>query len=443
MDTESLLQNVRNFFLEQYKDLKKTDSFLAFEPIGCVIDPDSYKNETTGLLDSTKANEDISEIVDRVPEISDVYIPGLDKISSHYEIVINSAQFNSSAIQAEDKSDYIALFGKIKSDAQGTFKDADKMSVVSSGGKFFPATTIPAEWYDKDSAIWATKEFHLKDEVITKQPEAAKPIDRKMQFLWKNIAVDKIDTEKVTEANPVLKNMLMANLMMKVNPVVAAATEAEPITVQPALASFKMSKHFSRIGQINEVQVEDTPAQNETENIKPILLNKSRALLNINPAIMASMSAKADFNRHFVVNDSIDHSTPVSSTNLSISFDYSIVQIHRFWFDTKMFDFSKLWYTLAQPEGFFSDGQRTPDNRGNLRAIPKAFIIVKNLKIKAEWSANDKNAAQNSVGFGCFNLVNSSFNENNELINPSLQIIGWLCEVMPKTPLTSDPFVKF
>ncbi len=439
MDTENLLQNVRNFFLDQYKDLKKTDSFLAFEPIGCVIDPDNYKNETTGLFDSTKANEDIAEIVDRVPEISDVYIPGLDKISSQYEIVVSSANFNSAAIQAEDKSEYIALFGKIKSEAESILKDADKMSVINGGGKFFPATTIPAEWYNKDSAIWANKEFNLKDEVVAKQPEAAKPIDRKMHFLWKNIAVDKIDTEKAAEVNPVFSTMLKSNLMFKVNPVVEN-TEAETTTDQPALATFKMARKFSKVHSLSNLNLAVTQPISAVETEKPIL---SRAFLNFNPAIAASISDKVDFNRHFVVNDAIDNSKPVSSTNLSISFDYSIVQIHRFWFDTKMFDFSKLWYTLAQPEGFFSDGQRTSENRGCLRAIPKAFIIVKNLKIKAEWSTNDKEAAQNSVGFGCFNLVNSSFNENNELTNSSLQIIGWLCEVMPKTPLTNDPFIKF
>jgi hypothetical protein len=169
----------------------------------------------------------------------------------------------------------------------------------------------------------------------------------------------------------------------------------------------------------------------------------SRALLHFDPAIAATLSQKTEFNRHLLNNDAIDVSQPVNSTDLSISFDYSIIQINRFWFDKKIFDFSKLWYTLAQPESFFSNGERTADNRGCLRAVPKAFIIVKNVKIKAAWTGSDKAAASTSVGFGCFNLVNSRFNENNELVNDSLQIIGWLCEVLPKTPLTNDPFIKF
>ena len=74
MDTENLLQNVRNFFTEQYKDLSKTGSFLAFEPIGCVIDPEEYKDAASGKINFALANEQISEIADKVADISDVFV---------------------------------------------------------------------------------------------------------------------------------------------------------------------------------------------------------------------------------------------------------------------------------------------------------------------------------------------------------------------------------
>ena len=448
MDTENLLQNVRDFFLDQYKDLSKTDSYIAFEPIGCVVNPEEYKDDTSGAINTTKVNEDISEIVDRVPEISDVFMPGLDKISSQYEILVKSAHFNSKAITSNDMSDYIALLGKIKSDAEKLLMDADRLSVVNIGGKFYPATMIPERWYDTQSAIWANKEFHLEDTVILDQPEAAKPIDKKMRFLWKSIAVEKINPTIVNESSPALKASINSEVFAK-HIANVRALELNSVKEMPVNRRFIDTDTSIRAVQpIEELAVPvahridvipDAEVSSKAEVIQSSLIAKE--LFNFKPELKTSISAKADFGRLLMSSNALVEAKPINSTNLSLSFDYSIVQIHRFWFNTQLFDFSKLWYTLAQQEGFFSSGQRTAENRGNLRAIPKAFILVKNLKIHASWSESDKEMVKNSVGFGCFNLASSSFNQENELTNPALQIIGWLCEVMPKTPATSDPFL--
>ena len=63
--------------------------------------------------------------------------------------------------------------------------------------------------------------------------------------------------------------------------------------------------------------------------------------------------------------------------------------------------------------------------------------LNENLSITAQWSEEDKKAATSAYGLGSFNLCNSSFT-NNTLTAPGIQIIGWICEVLPELPLYND-----
>ena len=445
MDTDNLLQNVRNFFLDQYKDLSKTNSYIAFEAIGHVIDPEDYIS-SQGEVNTAKANEDISEMVDKVPEISDVFIRGIGSISSQYEILIKAAVFNDKAIISEDKSAYITLLGEIKGDADKLLKEADLMSIKNAGDKFYPATTYPENWFDTRSAIWAHSEFHLSEATIQNPPVAAKSIDHKMQLYWKSIAVDKLTPAIINESSPLIKATIDKDFLAKYVEKIGLLEHdsTKQIKVIKDLAdtqrSFKPVLPMSQLmPMLHDVVLAPIPEHGSmTEASQPKVVSKE--LLNFKSGLKTSMLAKSDFTKLVMNSPDLVETKPANSTNLSLSFDYSIVQINRFWFNTHIFDFSKLWFTMALPESSFSSGQRSSENRGSLRAIPKAFIIIKNLKIQASWTEVDKDIVKNSFGFGCFNLVNSSFNEEkSELTNPALQIIGWLCEVTPKTPLTADP----
>jgi hypothetical protein len=155
-----------------------------------------------------------------------------------------------------------------------------------------------------------------------------------------------------------------------------------------------------------------------------LLVNKSAIGLSYSNLMLPNNNAVAD--------------EPVTSSKFSMSFDYCVVKLHRNWFDTKLLDISKLWHCLANEAGYFSTGKKEPSNKGKLRCIPKAIIVVKKIAIEANWSEADKKVAENSIGLGCFNLTESKFKDNT-LNAPSIQIIGWICEVLPKLPLISDP----
>jgi hypothetical protein len=121
-----------------------------------------------------------------------------------------------------------------------------------------------------------------------------------------------------------------------------------------------------------------------------------------------------------------------------MSFDYCFVNLERPWFDTSMFHYSNLWYCLSLPEDYFSTGGKDKANSGVLKSIPTAMILIKDLRIKAAWTEDDKTNAKNSIGLGIFNLNDSRFIDN-ELVTPGMQIIGWMCGILPKLPTMPDP----
>ncbi|WP_333875013.1 hypothetical protein [Methylobacter sp.] len=120
-----------------------------------------------------------------------------------------------------------------------------------------------------------------------------------------------------------------------------------------------------------------------------------------------SISQKADFNRVIMNNNTIVNVKPIQSNKFSMTFEYAIVQIERYWLDTKIFQYSDLWYSLAKRQSYFSNGKRSALNNGPLSAIPMAFIVIKNLKINADWTNHDVEQAK-------------------------------ICNVLPKMPLTND-----
>ena len=473
---DDLSRRIQTFFLEQYQDLSATTTFLAFEPLGCIINPDEYKDPATNQFMAAKADEDIAEIVDRVPEISEVFIPGLNQVSAQYGALVNGATFNDHALQAPDaaSSDYLALLGKLKNEALRTLADADRMSIVAASGKYFPVATVPGTWYDAQSPIWASKEFKA-DKLVPAQapspdflpskapdflpsstpdflPAAAVAPPRAPAFAWRTLAVDKVSPN----LRELASTAVLQRPMLNIRGLQALAAPAEPLAAAAPVASnlapgrlnLLRGSLLTAAAPLRAPAVSPVPA---VEGSPPPggankgLLNRllvGRTLNASTALVQPSLALKADFTRLVLTDPAATATKPTEFSNFTMAFDYCVVQVHRFWFDMKLVNYAKLWYSLAQTENCYSNGAKDSSNRGTLKAIPKAFIIIKNLKINANWSANDLHDAQNSMGLGFFNLLHSSVDANNQLVNPSLQIIGWLCEVPPKIPLTNDPHLS-
>ncbi|MBA4168316.1 MAG: hypothetical protein H0X41_12385, partial [Chitinophagaceae bacterium] len=139
----------------------------------------------------------------------------------------------------------------------------------------------------------------------------------------------------------------------------------------------------------------------------------------------------------------IKEDKPVKTSNVDIGFKYCIVNINRPWLYKNILDINQTWYCTGLAEGFFSTGETSENNNGKLPSLPVSMILIKDLSITATFNAGDWENAKNAVALDSLNIAEADFKDlgdNKHLIeSPGVQIIGWICEYLPKFPVCSDP----
>lgn len=438
----NLMENVRNFFTEQYQGVENSNSFLSFEPMGSMIDPNDFLDENDQISE-IKATEQLSILSDRLPQIDSIFLANASRLSSVYEELIESAEFSGSNIDLEDKSSYINKFAEVKGESEFKFNEAKRASISTPEGDYLPVHGFPKKWFDPNSSFWVEKTFSAMDSAEQKPPVKQNPVATKkiIPLMWKTTLM----------TNPtILKADLAVNLnrTFTVNKNIRSITDAKAAVMKQATPKARRPRRSIkpkapmaiRARAINDHRSQKVlfhPRKNTT--VKATLIAKEAKTEWKNLQVLKHL----DFaDRVLLTSDIVKNNTApevqVRSDGFSMSFEYCIVHLDRQWFNTSMFHYSKIWYCLSLPENYFSTGTKDLENGGVLKSIPTAMILIKNLKIKASWTDDEKLTAKNSVGLGIFNLTDSTF-VNNELVSPGMQIIGWMCEVLPKLPRMSDP----
>jgi len=135
---------------------------------------------------------------------------------------------------------------------------------------------------------------------------------------------------------------------------------------------------------------------------------------------------------------------PVAATNLGTTFRYTRVTIQRPWIDHTLFHLPG-WSLGGIDKGSISTGQ-ADNNPGMMPLLPLSFIAVKDVVINGSWSDSDKQSANAAVAgnavasFGPMTISGggaeaSSF-DGSSLKVPGIQIIAWICQVLPVLPPT-------
>ncbi|SFL42741.1 hypothetical protein [Proteiniphilum acetatigenes] len=148
-----------------------------------------------------------------------------------------------------------------------------------------------------------------------------------------------------------------------------------------------------------------------------------------------------------------EHKNSSTDTDsLSISCKIAKVNIMRPWFNESLFRLPSWSTNLVKTKGGISNGKIDTSNKaGYLPMYPVAFIIAKDIKIRAEFSHEDAEfikqavTGRASVGFGPFSIggsygygkteekLNSDF-QNGTIKVPGMQIIAWVSRVVPFSP---------
>ncbi len=433
MNIEDLMENVHDFFIEKYEGVDKSSSFLSFEPLGTVIDPEDFEHETEEISE-LQAREQLSIMGDRLPEINPMYLTNTFRLSDVYEDLIKSSQFTGVKINLEDKSKYIAKFSEVRSEVVQKFEDASKSSITTPEGMYLPVYGSPKKWFDPKGSFWMAKSFSAKGPKKTAASKGTKTQKMLVPLMWRpKLEANVLEVKgkaKTKQATPVKKAIALNKLQTQVlaKPVFSKVHFAS----QPKRNRAALSKKPSPV----KVQPKKKPksVKAKTKLASNFFLNDLSVLKHLQVAERARLT-------NTMAQNTKVPTEPVHSNEFSMSFEYCIVKLHRPWFDSSLFHYRKLWYSMTHDKGYFSTGAKDETNKGVLKCIPTAMIIIKNLKLTAAWTEDDKKNAKSSVGLGIFN-VNDSVFMGNDLVNPGMQIIGWMCQVMPEMPVLNDPNIS-
>jgi hypothetical protein len=461
MDIDDLIQNIHQFFITQYGNSSgQSQTFLAFEPLGLMVSPDDFMHD--GSFNPTLAGQQISMIADVVPSISDTFEQdAMNKISDQYGALtgdgnnlLGSIMFYDKNIDPDQLDEYAALFGNLKANAQQRFsQSAEQASVLNPNSQVAACNVNPGTWYDKDSPIWQKKTFQQSQS----QP-VNNPPPNQTKFVWKlnpnaQLMTSNVHVQNIFLNHPAAFNMTGLKTQSSTEPdaQVSSAgleTKVATTTTEPAssirsnvmLHSTGSQQNIKAVNIRNFERMQPDHSGQTAQPAGPItgppVINRTSYSLLRKTIPFNQM---VNLNRVIGLNNNVV-SQPVNSTQFTIDFSYSLVNIERDWMYQPLFDKAQLWYALTMKAGDFSTGENAATNKGLLRCIPKAMIVVKDVTITASWSATDKQMASSSYGFGCFNISGSQpINSNNQLIAPGIQIIAWICEVLPKLPLNDDP----
>ena len=451
MEVDDLIKNIHDFILSQYNgSLDGSNTFLAFEPLGLMISPADF--QFNGAFNPTLARQMVSMMVDNVPAINEVFEPdAFNKISDQYAGLVGDGDkitgtmlFFGNGLDDKQTAEYLALFGQLKTTAQQRFAQTGaESSLLDPMASIATCTVTPGTWYDASSPVWQQKTFQATTPQTTNTngntPD--KPI-----LVWK-LGLNLQNVQSANVVNPAIISHL--RLMSTVDAPVAAVV-TQPAVADPVAntqASMRRERAMPSATHENSLvsnnvarsavapEITETPA--ETAQVSPLIINRANY-----PALRGGVAftQMINLNRLIGANNNVI-TQPINSSQFTIDFSYSLVRIERDWLYEPLFDKAALWYSLTNKAGDYSTGENSSANTGLLRCIPKAMIVIKDLNISAQWSDADKQSAASSYGFGCFNISSSPpiTTTNNQLTSPGIQVIGWICEVMPKLPLNDDP----
>ena len=112
------------------------------------------------------------------------------------------------------------------------------------------------------------------------------------------------------------------------------------------------------------------------------------------------------------------------------------MRIERNWFSRQFLKLNN-WYIRGKRAGEYSNGQAL-GAKGEIPAVPSAFLLIKDLEITGNWDTRDLAVINQALGLGPFDLSDKQI-DGTKIKVPGMQIIGWVCEVVPFIPAKDDP----
>ncbi|ADG20853.1 hypothetical protein [Paraburkholderia atlantica] len=385
--------------------------FLAFEQIATNVSPNDFKlNDTDTTFNDALAAQLGSHLADFVVTLSSdgAIMPRGDlslTVQGAYQELVKSSRY----LSADPAS--LASFMALQGETQRAFEE-EKCTVDLID--FWPVQFTPQHWFDGDDAqIWSIYSS------LTSSPTAAPPSPPPVKVAdWKWSVIS-------DEARPALV-ALRADAL---RPLSRSAVDAPPVTnhapllatASPALLKETAPSNLALARPLTTTGLQQNTNANGGPQIK--VINRVMRPVLINPSSLVATT--------------LPQVSPTSD-QFELSFDYCLVSLSRPWISGGFLTHAG-WYVPGSAASSWSDGTyRLSPQR--FAYLPVKMLVVRKLKIKAQWTQEDRLCVQNAASFGPFSLLDAQFNDET-LTSDGIQIVGWMCQVMPPMPPSGDSTV--
>lgn len=424
---------------------------------GISLSASDFKRQSNpaGPYDPQVAEETVSQIADMIPLAVDLkYENSGFEVHNVYEALLFGATFKP----GPDGTPANPL-AKLFLDAQFEYVRAERGSIQDPQAFYYPARATPVDWYSEASPNWTS--FSLGQPQI-KPATPSSPFVKLggAQLLNQGVlrvnpasaTAAQVRTElqgavaaKITASKLALGPMVKGRVVTRgaEAPGAAAAVAAAPaisirsqilaqtggtltdaVKVKTALTNLSMQASFKKSVQPTAVLAAGKLPEAAQIDAKKMM---------ISPAVRLSLAYRANLDQLLV------RTLPVATIqgtteNWSIQFRYCVVHLNRNWLNNTLLGLPN-WYFPGVKAGFFSSG-----GTAQFPLLPQAFLAIRDLRISAKWSEQDRKTMAQAASFGPFDL-RSKVIQQNEVRADGLQIIAWISRRNPALPPMNDPAV--
>lgn len=456
-DLDQLMQKFYDYFIDRYRKsgasgADTSPAFLAFESIGTAVTPDMFELGT-GAFSSQLALEQFSTLANTLPVLDGTTItnPSLKTADGLYELMLYSAKPSPGSDSAP--------FDHFRSKADQSFDTARMVNLLPTGRPFHPAVATPPDWCAPENAGgWTSASFGHSEQNTTSvdvgDPPPAPPVvplrPWHMRVLAEDLRPALASPAAVTQVMPKLRarKLELDDTTQRVPPsarvhafataktaaLVASGGQAgvslqrdiAPLQVlaeQPSRVSFApqaLTTHALPTPLARVRFDSDLLVQSDAAAVGQVMIRRPDVLVAQTMALNAAASSRE-----------------VTSSSISLSFEYCLVNVTRPWLSTGFLTL-KNWYMEGFRDGELASGSGVGGMP--LEVMPVAALVVRKLSIRAAWSHEEQQSLQDTLSFGPFSLQGRSVDQVSGVITcPDMQIVAWICEPMPRLPPAADP----
>jgi len=419
-DTANLMERIYDLLSEIYSSTAGGSAFLAFEKMGVPISPGMFKLALTdAALSPALAVERVSEIANAVLIVQG---DSVERTSRSADDMVDMLLLQAAPLSA----DQLASFGATRTAASKDFDNT--LASLEGSFQYHPVYASPVDWYDPAASGNWTAHAIGQQQTQTQSPSTTLP-PRPVQVSTANwrvlpVAMQPALAQPVSHTHPLVTTAVAKTVAP------APAVHAQPAPAPAAhVMMTSMTARPVAAAAVAAFRPAAASAAATPAAAAPRPVASYATLQMYRPMVAAQASAQLSAGAT---------TRPVTANSIDISFEHCVVTLTRHWFP-EVFLLTKNWFLPGYASGSFSDGKGAGD-AGLLPLVATGFVAVRNLRISANWSADEQATVQGSAAFGPFSLIGRSYDAaSGTLTCPGMQIIGWFLETLPVLPPATDP----